>query len=74
MWSGCGNCKNCRATRTIRNVQTLAESIKREIHDVIPDGNCMFRSIIDQLRMQVYDMKNKSIIEGDCKLQKYFSS
>ncbi|KAJ8316027.1 hypothetical protein KUTeg_006041 [Tegillarca granosa] len=32
-------------------VQALAESAGFEIHDVMPDGNCMYRSVVDQLRM-----------------------
>ncbi|KAK3107298.1 hypothetical protein FSP39_011340 [Pinctada imbricata] len=49
---GCGNCQNCKSQRMMDMMKALSESIGREIHDVLPDGNCMFRSIIDQLRMQ----------------------
>lgn len=32
-------------------MEQLADSIDCEIHDVVPDGNCLFRSVVDQLRM-----------------------
>jgi OTU domain-containing protein 6 len=35
----------------INNMEQLTESIDCEIHDVVPDGNCLFRSVVDQLRM-----------------------
>lgn len=49
---GCGNCQNCRATKLIDHMESLAESAGFDIHDVLPDGNCMFRAIVDQLRMR----------------------
>ncbi|XP_033758531.1 uncharacterized protein LOC117340864 isoform X2 [Pecten maximus] len=50
--AGCGNCQNCRASRMIDHMEKLAESAGFDIHDVLPDGNCMFRAIVDQLRMR----------------------
>lgn len=32
-------------------LQDLSRTEGLEIHDVVPDGNCMFRAIVDQLRM-----------------------
>ncbi|XP_060077559.1 uncharacterized protein LOC132557089 [Ylistrum balloti] len=49
---GCGNCQNCRASKMFDNMEKLAESAGFDIQDVLPDGNCMFRAIVDQLRMR----------------------
>lgn len=47
----CGQCKNCKSGQMITTMEQLTESIDCEIHDVVPDGNCLFRSVVDQLRM-----------------------
>lgn len=49
--TGCGQCKNCKAGKMMTTMEQLADSIDCEIHDVVPDGNCLFRSVVDQLRM-----------------------
>ncbi|OWF46813.1 uncharacterized protein LOC110455162 isoform X2 [Mizuhopecten yessoensis] len=49
---GCGNCQICRETKMIDHMEKLADSAGFDIHDVLPDGNCMFRAIVDQLRMR----------------------
>ncbi|XP_062572452.1 uncharacterized protein LOC134234405 [Saccostrea cucullata] len=48
---GCGKCRNCKTGNMISTMEHLSESIDCEIHDVVPDGNCLFRSVVDQLRM-----------------------
>ena len=32
-----------------RSIQTFASDNNFEVHDIIPDGNCMFRALADQL-------------------------
>lgn len=49
--TGCGQCKNCKSGKMMTTMEQLADSIDCEIHDVVPDGNCLFRSVVDQLRM-----------------------
>ncbi|XP_071175944.1 uncharacterized protein [Mytilus edulis] len=45
----------CNCNQFTKNQHMLYELVRTEgleMHDVVPDGNCMFRAIIDQLRMQ----------------------
>ncbi|XP_048777977.2 uncharacterized protein LOC125681796 isoform X6 [Ostrea edulis] len=49
--TGCGQCKSCKTGNMINIMEQLTDSIDCEIHDVVPDGNCLFRSVVDQLRM-----------------------
>ncbi|XP_063439247.1 uncharacterized protein LOC134720718 [Mytilus trossulus] len=49
------NCLCCKCNQFTKNQHMLYElglTEGLEMHDVVPDGNCMFRAIIDQLRMQ----------------------
>lgn len=48
---GCGQCRNCKSGKMMTTMEQLADSIDCEIHDVVPDGNCLFRSVVDQLRI-----------------------
>ncbi|XP_061184367.1 uncharacterized protein LOC133192367 [Saccostrea echinata] len=48
---GCGTCRNCKTGNMVSTMEQLTETIDCEIHDVVPDGNCLFRSVVDQLRM-----------------------
>ncbi|VDI77209.1 Hypothetical predicted protein [Mytilus galloprovincialis] len=45
-------CKCNQFTKNQHMLYELAITEGLEMHDVVPDGNCMFRAIIDQLRMQ----------------------
>ncbi|XP_052059993.1 uncharacterized protein LOC127700513 isoform X4 [Mytilus californianus] len=45
-------CKCNQFTKNQHMLYELAKTEGLEMHDVVPDGNCMFRAIIDQLRMQ----------------------
>jgi len=40
-----------RLTGYMTGLHTLAEQNGFEIKDVVPDGNCMFSAIVDQLRI-----------------------
>ncbi|CAC5387844.1 unnamed protein product [Mytilus coruscus] len=45
-------CQCNQFTKNQHMLYELAITEGLEMHDVVPDGNCMFRAIIDQLRMQ----------------------
>ncbi|VDI77204.1 Hypothetical predicted protein, partial [Mytilus galloprovincialis] len=45
-------CKCNQFTKNQHMLYELGKTEGLEMHDVVPDGNCMFRAIIDQLRMQ----------------------
>ncbi|XP_052805625.1 uncharacterized protein LOC128234994 [Mya arenaria] len=50
--AGCGR-RDCRGEnlRAMRALITCAQKEGYEVRDVVPDGNCMFAAVIDQLEM-----------------------
>nr|XP_022301542.1 uncharacterized protein LOC111109632 [Crassostrea virginica] len=48
-----------------RSIHTFASDNNFEVHDVVPDGNCMFRAIADQLMINGFPEHTASSLRRD---------